>query len=335
MGKGNRLERSRCAPVIRRLVGGAVVVAVASISVAAAAGAVTVAHPPGVFTGGVSNLSASSVVLEGAVNPQGHATTYVFQYGTSVAYGAQTSSVPVGGGAATIKVSRSVGGLRPYTTYHYRIVATSQEGTKVGADRTFKTPKVPLSLQIAPSPNPVLYSDPFTVGGTLGGTDAPGRAVALQINPFPYTSGFTTAGNPEVVGATGTFSFPVVGLLENAQLRVVTTRAPFLSSPVVFESVAVRVSFHIHRVHRHRRGRYYRMYGTVAPAEAGALVGFQLLRPGRGSVNVGGTVVHSGTPTVSRFSTVARVRHRGLYAALVKVADGAHVSAYSAAIRIR
>jgi hypothetical protein len=76
------------------------------------------------------------------------------------------------------------------------------------------------------------------------------------------------------------------------------------------------------------------MYGFVTPAEVGARVGFQLLRPGLPSVNKGGTFVKTGTPAVSRFSTVVRVRHRGLYEALVQVADGSHVSAYSAPIRI-
>jgi len=46
--------------------------------------------------------------------------------------------------------------------------------------------------------------------------------------------------------------------------------------------------------------------------------------------------VKAGTPTVSRFSRVVRIRHRGLYRALVKVSnDGAHVSNYSAPILIR
>ena len=42
----------------------------------------------------------------------------------------------------------------------------------------------------------------------------------------------------------------------------------------MIESVAVRVSFHAHRT---RRRGFVRLYGTVAPAEVGAAVGFQLL----------------------------------------------------------
>ena len=112
-----------------------------------------------------------------------------------------------------------------------------------------------------------------------------------------------------------------------------TVGKPAVSSPVVVESVAVRVSFHVRRAHR--RG-YVRLYGTVAPAEVGALVGFQLLQPGK-SINEGGTAVKPGTATVSRFDRTVRIRHRGLYRALVKVSsnDGAHVSNYSEPILIR
>jgi hypothetical protein len=299
-----------------------------------AASAAAAVLAPVVYTNGTTALAPSSVVLHGGVNPRGQATNYVFQYGPSKRYGGQTSFVAVGNGTTSIKVSQAVGGLRPNTLYHYRIVANSVGGTTDGGDHVFKTPKVPLSLQIVGTPNPVLYSDPFMVQGTLSGTGGANRVVALQFNPFPYTAGFKTLGNPEVTTSTGGFSFPVVGLSTNTQLRVVTTGAPFISSPVLLEGVAVRVTFHIHRVHRHRHGRFYHMYGTVAPAEVGARVGFQLLRPGLPSVNKGGTFVRSGTPTVSRFSTVVRIRHRGLYQALVQVADGSHVSAYSTPIRI-
>jgi hypothetical protein len=77
-----------------------------------------------------------------------------------------------------------------------------------------------------------------------------------------------------------------------------------------------------------------RLYGDVAPAEVGALVGFQLLTPGK-SINEGGTAVRAGTASVSRFSAVVRLRHRGLYRALIKVSDGAHFSNYSEPILIR
>jgi hypothetical protein len=279
-------------------------------------------------------VTFSSVVLNGYLNPHGQAANYYFQYGPTSGYGAQTPLAPGGNTTTGVKVSQQVSGLQALTTYHFRFVAISAAGTTTGPDRTFTTTKVPLSLQIAGVPNPVPYGSPFTVEGNLSGTGSASHAVVLQINPFPYTAGFKTLGNPELTSPTGAFSFPVVGLLENAQLRVTTVGSPFVVSPIVTEGVAIRVAFHARRLRRHGHIDV-RLYGTVAPAEVGALVGFQLLKPGERSVNEGGTVVKSATTTTSRFSRTIRLRHPGLYRALVKVSDGTHVSAYSAPVLVR
>lgn len=289
------------------------------------------APPPGIATTSVSNVTYSSAVLYADVNPYGQAANYYFQYGTSTGYGAQTPLAPAGNGTVRVRVSQLISGLQPATKYHYRLVITSAAGTSVTHDHVFATPKVPLSLQIAGTPNPVPFGEPFLVEGSLSGTGSANHAIVLQANPFPYTAGFKAVGNPELTNSTGGFSFPVVGLLENTQLRVQTVGGPLVTSPVLLENVAVRVSFHAHRTHR--RGRW-RLYGTVSPAESGALVGFQLLVAGGRTVNEGGTVVKSGSATVSSFSRTVRLHHGGVYRALVKISDGAHVSAYSAPVLI-
>jgi hypothetical protein len=58
--------------------------------------------------------------------------------------------------------------------------------------------------------------------------------------------------------------------------------------------------------------------------------------PGGGgtSVTIKGTGFVPGA-TVERFSGRMRLRHRGLYRALVKVSDGGHVSDYSEPILVR
>jgi hypothetical protein len=289
-------------------------------------------RPPIVTTGGVSNVTYSSAILYGYVDARGEVTNYVFQYGPTGAYGGQSPLAPAGNGTVSIKVSQAVTGLQPGIVYHYRVVAYGPGGSVRGGDRTFRTPKVPLSVQIVGAPNPVVFGSAFFVEGTLSGTGASTHVVVLQANPFPYLGGFKNVGDPEVTNSAGSFSFPFLGLSENAQLRVVTVGRPVVVSPVVLESVAVRVSFHVRRA---RRRGYVRLYGTVAPAEVGALVGFQLLRPGK-SVNEGGTAVTAGTASVSRFRAVVRLRRRGLYRALIKVTnDGGHVSNYSEPILIR
>jgi len=316
----------------------ALAVGVASLVAVAAAMAVTPPpppppkHAPSVSTSGTTNVTFSSAVLYGYVVPEGQDSTYRFQYGTTAGYGATTPLGPAGNGTASLRVSQPISGLQPGTVYHYRVVASNATGTTDGKDRAFTTARIPLSLQIAGVPNPVTFGDPFVVEGSLSGTGSASHAIVLQANPFPYTAGFKTVGNPELTSSTGGFSFPVVGLDENAQMRVQTLGSPTVTSAILLENVAVSVTFHVRRTHR--RGRW-RLYGTVTPAEPGALVGFQLLVAGGRTVNVGGTGVKPGTPTVSRFSRTVRLRHRGVYRALIQVNDGAHVAAYSAPVLVR
>jgi hypothetical protein len=311
----------------RLLVLGACVGLAALATPAVAAAPVT----PSVSTGGVSGVSYTSATLRGYVNPHGQPTNYVFQYGTTRSYGSQTPLSPAGSGTSTVTVTQALTGLEPLSTYHYRILATGPDNAAVGTDRTFTTPRIPLSVAIVGIPNPVVFGSPFYVEGTLSGTGAADHEVALEANPFPYSGGFKVVGNPEITNTAGGFSFPFLGLLENAQIRVVTVGKPIVSSPIVLEGVAVRVTLHAHAT---RRRGYARLYGTVTPGEAGALVGFQLLEPGHRSINVGGTVVKSLGATTSRYSRVVRVR-RGLYEALIDVADGSHTSSYSAPVLIR
>src|SRR2546423_774550 len=91
----------------------------------ALAGAPTpaLAAPPAVTTQPARNVATSSAQLRGTVNPQGAATTYFFQYGTTARYGAQTPTKNAGSGSKAVDVATAVGGLAPGTTYHFRLVA--------------------------------------------------------------------------------------------------------------------------------------------------------------------------------------------------------------------
>lgn len=101
----------------------------------------SVPQPPAVTTGSVSGTSSTGGTLNGTVNPEGQATTYQFDYGTTTAYG---SSAPAGGasaGSGTTAVSESatLTGLSPSTVYHYRIEASNPTGITDGSDATFTT----------------------------------------------------------------------------------------------------------------------------------------------------------------------------------------------------
>lgn len=95
---------------------------------------------PTATTGDATNVSQTLATLNGTVNPNGTTTTYVFQYGTTTAYGNTSSTGSAGSGTTPVAAARNVGGLAPGTTYHYRIVATNTQNKKAfGLDRTFTT----------------------------------------------------------------------------------------------------------------------------------------------------------------------------------------------------
>lgn len=304
----------------------AVVAAIAVLALPAAAHAVVV---PKVNTNGAREVSYGSAVLTGSVNPNGSNTSYYFQYGLTKAYGSQTAIADAGAGTKTVSVRLPISGLQPLTVYHYRLVAVNAAGASIGDDEKLLTTKVPLSLAILSSPNPVPFGGTVTIQGTLSGTDNANRAVVLQANPFPYTGGFQSIGNPGLTLANGEFKFVVLNQEQSTQFRVFSTPGKPVVSAVTQENVAVRVSSHVARTKR--RG-YARIYGTVTPAVVGAQVGVLRIAKGHG-ILAGGTVVKPRNSISGQFSRVVRV-HKGAYRVLVKVAPGGVVSAYGTPLLI-
>jgi hypothetical protein len=78
--------------------------------------------------------------LAGTVNPNGLATSYHFEYGTTTDYGQSSADVSAGAGADPVPASAVLGSLGPKALYHYRLVATNALGTTPGGDATFATP---------------------------------------------------------------------------------------------------------------------------------------------------------------------------------------------------
>jgi DNA-binding beta-propeller fold protein YncE len=93
-------------------------------------------------TGKATDVSETSAVINGTINPAGLQTTYHFEYGLTDAYGSRTPAAieaVAGNGHAPRIFSRTLRGLEPGTTYHYRLVAESSQGVSEGEDRTFTT----------------------------------------------------------------------------------------------------------------------------------------------------------------------------------------------------
>jgi hypothetical protein len=109
--------------------------------------------PPSVGTGGSQAVGETSGTLTGTVNPEGLPTTYRFEYGSSTAYGSTWPLIQVfaGAGSTAQGVAVVLANLQPGVGYHYRLVASNEDGTTYGADQTFTTTGYPVSvIQQAP-----------------------------------------------------------------------------------------------------------------------------------------------------------------------------------------
>lgn len=157
---------------------------------------------PSVSTGSASGVSPTAATVSGQVNPNGAATTYEVQYGTSTAYGSASAPVGIAAGTAAVGVSVRLTGLRAATIYHYRLQATNSAGTTVGQDATFRTS--------VGAPDAITGSArPGEVSATIHGTVASnglvttyhvgyGRTVALRSR----SAGAKLSASSSIVGVT-------------------------------------------------------------------------------------------------------------------------------------
>jgi hypothetical protein len=94
----------------------------------------------------VSEVLAGSATVQASINPEGHETSYRVEYGTTTAYGsvAPVPDASLTGDFEFHATSVQLSGLSLHTTYHYRIVASSEceentTCTTEAPDQTFET----------------------------------------------------------------------------------------------------------------------------------------------------------------------------------------------------
>jgi hypothetical protein len=155
------------------------------------------------------------------VNPNGAATTWHVEYGTSTSYGSNTSSASVGSGTASVAVSGSLTGLTAGTIYHYRVVATNSSGTGRGADGILTTSATPQVVtgsagNVAPT------------SATLNGTVNPSSRSTSWYFEYGTSTSYGTKTTAKDAGSgtsTVTVSAPVTGLTSGRtyHFRIVAT----------------------------------------------------------------------------------------------------------------
>jgi len=181
----------------------------------------TAGHPPpGVATGPATQVNATGSTLTGVVNPEGAATSWMFQYGSTSAYGEQTAPQGLPAGSTTQNVAWSLQGLlAPGTIYHYRLVASHASGPpSTGLDGTFMT---------FPSPRPVPGVHATTKPHRASRAPYVFATVGTVTPPSWLPSQYACAGNLTIRFFSGTrqVGFTIVGLQPNCTFAAPTVFA--------------------------------------------------------------------------------------------------------------
>jgi hypothetical protein len=236
----------------RRLIAAAGMTLAFAVAVAPSASAAS----PTAATKAAGSVGQTAVTLHGAVDPNGTATTYAFQWGSTPTYGQQTPNRSAGSGTRGTDVSFRLRGLTPGTTYHYRIVATNADGTTVGADRSVRT-------ELPPATPPTILStapfSPYANSVTLTALVNPGGAATTYRFQF---------------GTTNTYGAETFAASIPAGVAPVAVRLPL-------NGLQERTTYHFRAVVSNRRGTVVGpdatfTTGPFAPAKIGAKT-----RPGK------------------------------------------------------
>lgn len=284
---------------------------------------------PAVSTGHPKDLTQTSGTLTGTVNPEGQATSYVFQYGRSAAYTNQTPAASAGSGTKAVSVSAALGALAPNTTYHYRLAATSTNGVTYGHDISFKTASPPAGVTLGAPSGTITFGQLTSLSGRVLPPRPSHPTVTLQSAPSvggPWVEAVTTTAS----ASTGAYSFLHLAPSANTYYRVLSNG---VTSATVLVSVRFRVGIFVSRL-RPLRGSTVRFHGRVAPRHNGLRVLVQWLGP-RGHWNtIWRTRLRGAGGGLSFYSVRVPIERSGRYRVVV-AADSSHARGYSAPVRIR
>ena len=290
-------------------------------------------RPPGVTRTTARDITSRGARLTTTADPNGLETSVRFQYGRTTNYGAYTASVSVGAGDRGMPVSIPLGGLRPYTRYHFRAVATNAAGTTRSLDRSFVTSREPTGISIALAPSRVIWGGKVTVIGRVAGTSVGGTRLALQRQDFPFTARFNQVGDTRTANSDGSFRFEMPSVFVTTHVRVVTSSGRALASAIRTASSAVKVGATARTTSRRRA----RIKGAIWPLVTAGRVSLQKRSPRGRWATVRRKAAQPLDANRSRYSfSVKRRKRAGRYRVVVLARDGgAHVPGKSREVRVR
>jgi phosphodiesterase/alkaline phosphatase D-like protein len=127
------------------------------------------ATPPLATTGDAVNISQISATITGTIDTRGLQSTLRFEFGTTPGAGSPKPARISSEAGSTVGITASFqNSLQPGTTYYYRAVAVTQDGTSYGIERSFTTPSFPEAF--APSTTAALI--PYTSIAALDAKEA-------------------------------------------------------------------------------------------------------------------------------------------------------------------
>jgi hypothetical protein len=287
--------------------------------------------PPSISNQRVRDVRHDTARLTATLDPNGTATTYHFEYGTTTRYGSRTPDQSAGMGTSGVPVSAGVSGLSARTTYHWRLVATNAAGTVRGRDRRFTTSRLPSAVSLSLSPRRVPWGASVALGGRVSGAGVSRTPLTLQRQQFPFDRGFTEVARTSA-GRDGGYLFRVANMWETTRFRVVTRTRVVVTSPVVVASSVIKAGIRRRHVSRRRA----RIEGSSFPATE-ALVRLQRRSLSRRWRTVKRKTVAPADSVRTRYRfSVRRQRLQRRYRVVVEPLDnGAHVTGRSRSVFVR
>ncbi len=172
-------------------------------------------NAPTVTTLPASTITTNSAYLNGTVNPNGLATTWYFQWGTTTSYGNTTTITSAGSGTVAVNASAKLSNLTPGVMIHYRLVGQNTDGTTYGNDLTF----TPGAASVTTAAVTLITTSSAVSGGNVvsdGGTEVTARGVCWSTTTNPTISNNHTSDGT----GTGIFISTIPGLSANTTYHV-------------------------------------------------------------------------------------------------------------------
>lgn len=175
-------------------------------------------------THAATGLARGIATLNGtASNPDAKGATAYFEYGRTTAYGSTTPATTLVPLAPAASLSSALSGLAA-GTWHYRLVVVGAAATTRGADATFTTPPVALTVRSATT-RAIRVRVAVNGAGTVRVTGARGKARACST-----TRTFAQAGTATVTCSLNRATRRVLGR-RSATIAIVATFTPTTGAP--------------------------------------------------------------------------------------------------------